>query len=170
MTTYPGNDNNPTWSPDGSKIVFYSTRNGSAEIWVVSAEGGEPWQVTDDPTANAQIPLWSPDGRWLVFLSETARAGRMWRVSAEDGTAEPLTQRSGHGACWSPDGSQLYYTGNAGLWALSMDDGTEYPLMDLTGRPGELGRLTLDTDGEFLYFTWKEDLGDIWVMDVVTDS
>ena len=170
LTTYPGNDNNPTWSPDGSKIVFYSTRNGSAEIWVVSAEGGEPWQVTDDPTANAQIPLWSPDGRWLVFLSETARAGRMWRVPAEGGTAEPLTQRSGHGACWSPDGSQLYYTGNAGLWALSMDDGTEYPLMDLTGRPGELGRLTLDTDGEFLYFTWKEDLGDIWVMDVVTDS
>ncbi len=42
--------------------------------------------------------------------------------------------------------------------------------MDLTGRPGEVGGLSLDTDGEFLYFTWQEDLGDIWVMDVVTDE
>ena len=55
------------------------------------------------------------------------------------------------------------------LWALSLDDGTEVPLTDFAGRPGELGGLTLDTDGEYLYFTWQEDLGDIWVMDVVED-
>ncbi len=38
-------------------------------------------------------------------------------------------------------------------------------LTDFAGRPGYLGRLN-DTDGEFLYFTWNEDHGDLWMMDV----
>ncbi len=38
-------------------------------------------------------------------------------------------------------------------------------LTDFVGRPGYLGRLN-DTDGEFLYFTWNEDHGDLWVMEV----
>lgn len=41
----------------------------------------------------------------------------------------------------------------------------ERQLTDLAGRPGKLSSLW-DTDGEFLYFTWNEDVGDLWVMDV----
>ena len=37
------------------------------------------------------------------------------------------------------------------------------------GRRGELG-WDFDTDGEYLYFTWWEQRGDIWVMDVVTEE
>jgi hypothetical protein len=41
------------------------------------------------------------------------------------------------------------------------------PLTDLAGRRGTLGSQQLPaTDGAFLYFTWRDDLGDIWVMDV----
>jgi len=39
-------------------------------------------------------------------------------------------------------------------------------LTDLVGRPGQLGS-HLATDGDYLYFTWQEALGDIWVRDVV---
>ncbi|MEE8148183.1 MAG: hypothetical protein V3T24_11300, partial [Longimicrobiales bacterium] len=42
---------------------------------------------------------------------------------------------------------------------------TDRQLTDFVGRPGYLDRLW-DTDGEFLYFTWNEDHGDLWVMDV----
>ena len=54
------------------------------------------------------------------------------------------------------------------IWALSMingKDGKEYPVTDLSGRYGRLE--DFDTDRDYLYFTWRADLGDIWVMDVV---
>ena len=51
------------------------------------------------------------------------------------------------------------------LWAKSLHDGREYPVTDFEGRRGNLG-WDLATDGQNLYFTWGEDLGDIWVMDV----
>ena len=43
----------------------------------------------------------------------------------------------------------------------------ERPVTDFTGRPGTLGVFGLATDGSYLYFTWDEDIGDLWVMDVV---
>ena len=73
-------------------------------------------------------------------------------------------------ARWSPDGKVLYFTGGeeraGNLWALSPEDGSEFPVTDLVGRSGTLG-YALGTDGQYLYFTWWEDLGDLWVMDVV---
>ena len=53
------------------------------------------------------------------------------------------------------------------LWAKSLQDGREYPVTEFEGRRGVLG-FDLATDGQYLYFTWGEDLGDIGVMDVAT--
>ena len=47
-----------------------------------------------------------------------------------------------------------------------MSNGTEHPVTDFEGRPGNLGGHGLATDGEYLYFTWEQDLGDLWVMSV----
>ena len=50
-------------------------------------------------------------------------------------------------------------------------DGTgERPVTELRGRRGYLESLSLATDGKYLYFTWGEDLSDIWVMDVEWDE
>ena len=51
-----------------------------------------------------------------------------------------------------------------------LEDESERPMTDLAGRHGELGGYALATDGHYLYFAWEEDLGDIWVMDVVQDD
>jgi len=56
------------------------------------------------------------------------------------------------------------------LCELSPDDGEERLVVDLTGRRGQLDLMSLATDGEFLYFSWQEDEGDLWVMDVVMDD
>jgi hypothetical protein len=50
-----------------------------------------------------------------------------------------------------------------------MEDCREVPVTDLTGRRGNLDRWSLATDGEYLYFSWGEELGDLWVMDVVRE-
>ena len=46
------------------------------------------------------------------------------------------------------------------LSAVSLDDRNERPLTDFTGRRGDLGTYPLTTDGEYLYFTWEETLGE----------
>ena len=60
----------PHWSPDGSRIVFNAPppgRNGSEVYWM-PADGGEPHQVTNDPSASWEgWPDWSPDSLWIAF-------------------------------------------------------------------------------------------------------
>jgi hypothetical protein len=50
-----------------------------------------------------------------------------------------------------------------------MEDGREYPVTDLTGRLGSPYPFSPATDGEYLYFSWRDDVGDIWLMDVIRE-
>lgn len=57
---------NPQWSPDGSSIVFESTRDGKSSIYTISPDGGNLKKVTDT-IFNYGQPSWSPDGKQLVY-------------------------------------------------------------------------------------------------------
>src|SRR5829696_5734791 len=46
LTTSTKSDRHPRWSPDGSRILFESTRSGESQLWVIEVGGGEAWQVT----------------------------------------------------------------------------------------------------------------------------
>ena len=59
----------PRWSPDGSKIAFYSQRSGSLEIWTIKPDGGELRQLTETPGMDLMYPVWSPDGSRMVYYS-----------------------------------------------------------------------------------------------------
>jgi len=172
LTSDHADDFAAAWSPDGREIAFVSKRSGFWDVWVVAVGGGEPRQLTADAGENRH-PVWSPDGEWVVFQSLKEGRFVQWRVPAAGGEPEQLTEGPGQMARWSPDGNVLYFTGwheRAGnLWAMSMEDGREYPVTDLVGRRGAMG-LTFSMGGEYLYFTWWEDIGDIWVMDVVTNE
>jgi hypothetical protein len=53
---------------------------------------------------------------------------------------------------------------------VAADRSVERPVTDLAGKRGSLGTEVLATDGQYLYFAWEEDLGDIWVMDADSES
>ena len=63
-----GSASQPAFSPDGKRIAFISTMSGSPQMWIVSAGGGWPDQITalDDPVTAID---WSPNGEWIALQS-----------------------------------------------------------------------------------------------------
>jgi len=166
LTDGPSQEFGPAWSPDGQHFVFSSDRTGILSLWVGTRVSGEPKPLTRfDGGAGAS---WSPDGRWVAFNRLTEGVQRLWRVPATGGDPELLgTAKIGsEDFVWSRDGQSIYSIGPANIWALSLQDRAERAVTNLEGRRGHLG-VGLGTDDRYLYFTWHEDLGDLWVMDVV---
>ncbi len=59
---------NPSWSPDGKEIAFWSSQPGKgSSIYLVSADGGTPVELALDAPANQSDPVWSPDGDSIAF-------------------------------------------------------------------------------------------------------
>ncbi len=68
LTTAPGADNHPRWSPNGKTIAFVSNRSGSSQIWLLSMDGGEATQLTKLPI-DVDGPIWSPKGDKIAFVA-----------------------------------------------------------------------------------------------------
>src|SRR6516162_3610720 len=69
LTTTPGTNHHPRWSPDGRTIAFVSSRGGSAQVWLLPVDGGEPHQLTKLPI-DVSGPIWSPKGDRIAFTAE----------------------------------------------------------------------------------------------------
>lgn len=84
VTFNSANNSAPGWSPDGSKLIFPTDRDGNLEIYMMSAEG-ELTQLTDDP-ADDLAPTRSPDGGKIGFSSNRAGKHHIYTMNA-DGSA-----------------------------------------------------------------------------------
>ena len=100
--TTGGRHTQPRWSPKGDVIV-YTMRQGTHDIWAVSADGSNPRRLTSGPADN-QGPTWAPNGRHLMFQSN--RLGT-WQIFSMllDGTAQTQITRGtseSTSPSWSP--------------------------------------------------------------------
>jgi Tol biopolymer transport system component len=113
VTDDPHRDRVPRWSPDGSRIAFYSNRSGKYEIWTVKPDGIGLERLTDLSSQPTRYPIWSPDGKRLLFSSPGATGFLIDpQVPWDEQTPEALppypSERSEFvPQDWSPDGETL---------------------------------------------------------------
>jgi Tol biopolymer transport system component len=112
FTSTPKHEGSPVWSPDGSKIAFFSNQEGVYDIYVkpVHGEGkAEPFYKSTLPKYPTD---WSRDGKYILFgvISPGTRSD-VWAVSTADRHAAPIldTIYSEGFAALSPDGKWLAF-------------------------------------------------------------
>jgi Tol biopolymer transport system component len=118
LTFDPQSDGDPTWSPDGKRIMFTSNRtnDGHIHLYETSANTTADNQLLLRSDAD-DIPMsWSPDSTSVLFLrfKTTARA-TVWLLSVADRQAKPLleSQAFDYGSAeFSPNGRFIAYDSN----------------------------------------------------------
>ena len=80
----------PSWSPHGQRIAFWSTENGRRDIYTIARDGnpGSLVAVTADVPTDWS-PVWSADGRHLYFSSDRDGSMNLWRVPIDEATGKP---------------------------------------------------------------------------------
>lgn len=120
------NDTTPVWSPDGSKLVFVSQRDGNRELYVMDVSGHNLLNLTNHP-ANDWTPTWSPDGTKIVFSSDRTRAWELYAIDADGNNLQQLTndQAGNISPVWSPDGQYIAFSskrdGNWEIYRMRID-------------------------------------------------
>jgi eukaryotic-like serine/threonine-protein kinase len=131
LTAYPGEEDFPTFSPDGTLMAFSWNRDGNKDIYVKVVDSPEePHRLTTDP-AEDSLPKWSPDGRWIAFV----RDGSLVLISPFGGSERKLASVGGSSIDWGADGKSLVATAANGgessnqLILVSADTGEVTPIV-----------------------------------------
>jgi serine/threonine protein kinase len=111
LTFQEGLQTQPAWSPDGRYLTYVSDRSGNLDVWVQPVSGGDPVQVTKDPSDDS-APAWSPNGQQIAFRSERSGGGIyvIPALGGQERRLSPLGQRPR----WSPHGTRLLCSSETG--------------------------------------------------------
>jgi Tol biopolymer transport system component/DNA-binding winged helix-turn-helix (wHTH) protein len=172
ITSWPGLDCNPAFSPNGESIAYSSDHTGSFEIFAKSlAPGGREVQLTDDGQQNFD-PAWSPDGGRIAYYS-MKRHG-IFVMPALGGVPRQLTEFGSH-PVWSPDGQWLALQsvsspdlgavpmGSSTIWIVSSQGGTPKQLTRTDAPPGSHYGPSWSPDGKRIAFlNWNTVSPQVW--------
>ena len=138
LTNDPARDHQPSWSPDGDRIVFIRNSN----IHVMDSDVMDGWVLMNlTGISGGSEPAWSPDGAKIAFTRFKAAQEQVWLMDA-DGQNQTLLTHVGPNSSpeWSPDGKRIAFVS-------SRDGGSQIYVMDENGDNQD--RLTQDL--------WLED-------------
>ena len=119
----------PSWSPEGSLLLFTSYRGGAgAQVFVIGSEGGRAYLVSGRPGLNT-CPSYSPDGRDIVCTLSVDGNPEIYLLDARGGTPRRLTNSRSidTSPCWSPTGREIAFTsdraGTPQVYAMDREGG-----------------------------------------------
>jgi TolB protein len=141
-------DTSPSYSPDGSQIVFESDRGGAQQIYRMGAGGGAANRISFG-NGRYSTPVWSPKGDYIAFTRQGASSFAIG-VMKPDGSGERILTEGFHneGPSWAPNGLFVMFFRNGG-------GGPKLFMVDIFGR----GEFPVPTPGFASDPSWSPLLG-----------
>ena len=149
----------PSWSPDGSRIVFFSDRDGNYEIYSMNPDGSNQTRLTDNPAGDRQ-PSFSPNGQQILFVSERDGNVEIYVMNADGSDQKRLTENpaSDHCPFFSPDGKKILFNsnrdGNREIYIMNANGSQQTKLTD---NPKNDGTPSWSPDGRKIVFGSSRD-------------
>ena len=136
---------NPSFSPDGSTLVYQARESEQWDLWMLDLESGESHQVTDTDYHEVE-PVYWPDGLSVVFAADRADSFDIWELHLGSGALRRLTGRSGRASfpSVSGQGEVVYANETDGRWSLyllrtgvtTLIANRPHPILAPSWRPG----------------------------------
>lgn len=183
LTNHPAADRISSVSPDGSKIVFSSNRDGkTSNLYAMNVDGTEVKSLTSNNNFE-DGPSWSPDGKRILFsrdlksvdesASHVISNGEVFIIDADGGNEQRLTDRPGFdgGPQFSPDGSKIAFygktaEGNYEIFVMNADGSN---IINLTEDELEDYSPSWSPDGKWIGYTKGNASNyDVWVIHIET--
>ena len=172
LISNPATESRPSYSPDGTRLAFQSTRDGSPNIYVLTFATGEITRLTY-ADANEVLDGWSADGKWIYFSSpanDVQRQNDIFRVAATGGTPLEVSRErylNEFESAPSPDGKTVALIAkgisNQQWWrhGHSHIDETEVWLKPVDGNAY---RRLLPANAKHAWPMWSHDGGSLYFM------
>jgi TolB protein len=167
---FKGTNSSPSWSPDGSQLMFMSSMFGNPELFISDASGQRPKRLTYSNGANTS-PSWNPKtGQQVAFVSDRGGIPQLYTMNS-DGSSQSKVDLPDMGyvidPAWSPNGQLLAFSwrrpnGNYDLYVMEI---VTRQLVELTRDVGRNERPSWAPDGRHLVFeSTRTGTRQIWSM------
>jgi dipeptidyl aminopeptidase/acylaminoacyl peptidase len=178
-------DNDPQWSPEGSRIAFVSNRTGklldgdrNSDVFVIAAEGGQLTKISDHKEADSS-PRWSADGKSIAFLGNVEESShpKIW-IAASAGNS-PSTLVANHldvipsNLTWGDSGRALYFeSGVKGETHVFRADVATKEVKQITRGARAVRNFDLSEKSSRMVFLVNDfkHLDDLYVLDLTADE
>jgi tricorn protease len=167
LTRTPGAaDRDPSWSPDGTRIAYFSDESGEYQLHLREQSGqGEVTKIALEPKPTFYYDLqWSPDSKKLTYYDKKSQ---LWYVDLDTKKPVAVDQSSYEGARdelrprWSPDSKWISYNKQikSGMFAVFVYSLASAETRQLTDGLSASTGAVWDKNGKYLYFLSSNDAG-----------
>jgi Tol biopolymer transport system component len=115
-------DTEPSWSPNGGRIVFVRQRSAPSNLFTIKPSGHDLHRIRH--TRSGSDPAWSPDGAEIAFVAARSDGKRAVVTIRPDGShRHRLTpfQASAQSPSWSPGGNSIVFANSNGIVKMAAD-------------------------------------------------
>lgn len=163
----------PSWSPDGRKLAFTSTKDETrSELYIADPDGSKVVRPTHEKGGSgSEKPVWSPDGKRIAFDRWSNKLPNIYIVGVDGSDVKKISSGGGIYPTWSPDGKKLAFaSARDGTIQIYFADSDGSNVTQLTSVKPGASQPAWSPDGNKILFTITGTQGEsaIGILDVAS--